>query len=122
MVAACVHLAQQRSDSRPVAPPASPVAVNVAPLIRAGDANSILELEARDSSWIEVTDSRGQLLLRDTLEPGLPRRIRLRQGLRLFTVRPENLHYRIDGGEFQSFPARAPGRWIAIKPRPVQIP
>jgi hypothetical protein len=96
--------------------------VNAEPRIRAGNANSILELEARDSSWIEVTDSNGQLLLRDTLEAGLPRRIRLRQGLRLFTARPEHLYYRIDGGAFQPLPSGASGRWIVITPLPAQSP
>jgi hypothetical protein len=117
-----LHLAQRRSDGRPAASPAARVAVNADPRIQAGDANSILELEARDSSWIEVTDSDGQLLLRDTLEAGLPRRIRLRQGLRLFTARPDHLRYRIDGGAFQPLPAGASGRWIVISPLPAQSP
>jgi hypothetical protein len=117
-----LYLAQRRSAGRPAASPAARVAVNADPRIQAGDANSILELEASDSSWIEVTDSDGQLLLRDTLEAGLPRRIRLRQGLRLFTARPENLRYRIDGGAFQPLPAGASGRWIVMTPLPAQSP
>jgi hypothetical protein len=117
-----LHLAQRRSAGRPAAPTAARVAMNADPRIRAGDATSILELEARDSSWIEVTDSDGQLLLRDTLEAGLTRRVRLRQGLRLFTARPEHLRYRIDGGPFQPLPAGASGRWIVITPRPAQSP
>lgn len=117
-----LHLAQRRSAGRPAAPTVARVAVNADPRIRAGDANSILEFEAQDSCWIEVTDSNGQLLLRDTLEAGLPRRIRLRHGLRLFTARPEHLRYRIDGGPSQPLPAGAAGRWIVITPRPDRSP
>jgi hypothetical protein len=122
MAGSGLHLVQRRSADRSAAPTAARVAVNAEPRIRAGDANSILELEARDSSWIEITDSNGQLLLRDTLEAGLPRRIRLRHGLRLFTARPDHLRYRIDGGDFQPLPARASGRWIVITPLPAQSP
>jgi len=117
-----LHLAQRRSAGRPAAPTAARAAMNADPRIQAGDATSILELEAQDSPWIEVTDSDGQLLLRDTLEAGLTRRVRLRQGLRLFTARPEHLRYRIDGGPFQPLPAGASGRWIVITPRPAQSP
>ena len=66
--------------------------------------SSILQLQAEGSSWVEVQDLRTQaVLFIGVLEAGQSRTIRLRQGLRLRSGRPDLLSLRIDDGPAEPF-------------------
>lgn len=65
---------------------------------------SLIELQASDSTWVEVSDVEGHPLLHDTLHAGEQRRIRLRRGLEVYAARPEQLRFRVDEGGWQSWP------------------
>jgi cytoskeleton protein RodZ len=70
--------AQPQSDAtEPVAgplpvssAPAAPVALNTAALVEAPVVGAMLLFKARASSWVEVTDARGSVVLRRTLSAG----------------------------------------------------
>jgi len=66
--------------------------------------DSLVELRAADSTWVEVADLEGQPLLQDTMHAGDKRRIRLRTGLEVYAARPEQLSFRVDEGSWQSWP------------------
>lgn len=88
----------------------------------AGDSKTIVTLEARDASWIEVINVRsGELLLQDTLNAGDTRRVRLRSGLRLYAARPEALRYSLDGTDFTAWPTTAASGWLELKPNPAGL-
>jgi len=70
----------------------------------AGSPDSLIELNATDATWVEVSDRQGQPLLQDTLTAGDQRRVRLRDGLELYAARPEFLRFRVDEGHWQSIP------------------
>ena len=65
---------------------------------------SLVELRAADSTWVEVADLDGQPLLQDTMHARDKRRIRLRTGLEVYAARPEHLSFRVDEGSWQSWP------------------
>lgn len=103
---------QRRPLSTQHAMPVAPVA----------DAETIVTLDARDASWLEVINAQtGELLLQDTLTTGETRRIRLRSGLRLYAARPEALRYSLDGTHFQPWPSAGAAGWLELKPRPAGL-
>lgn len=69
-----------------------------------GSAMSLVDLKATGTTWVEVAEPQGTLLLQDTLHQGDHRRIRLRNGLEIFAARPDQLNVRIDEGVWQPFP------------------
>jgi hypothetical protein len=81
-----------------------------------GDTQSVIDLEASAPSWIEVKDHKGEVLLTDTLVQGGQRRIRLRNGLRLFAARPEHVRYRVDEGAWKLFPESAGDQFVELVP------
>jgi hypothetical protein len=79
--------------------------------------SSILQVQARDSSWVEVQDLRTQeVLFIGVLEAGQSRTIRLRQGLRLRSGRPDLLTLRIDDGPAEPFGQSQGHDWRAVMP------
>lgn len=65
---------------------------------------SLVDLLSSGTTWVEVVDSGGELLLRDTLNRGDTRRIRLRSGLTVLAGQPQLLRYRVDEGPWQRWP------------------
>ena len=79
--------------------------------------SSILQVQARDSSWVEVQDLRTQaVLFIGVLEAGQSRTIRLRQGLRLRSGRPDLLTLRIDDGPAEPFGLSQGQDWRTVMP------
>lgn len=79
--------------------------------------SSILQVQARDSSWVEVQDLRTQaVLFIGVLEAGQSRTIRLRQGLRLRSGRPDLLTLRIDDGPAEPFGQSQGQDWRTVMP------
>lgn len=98
----------------PVLPPQ--VAQQTHPV--AGTSESLVELSADDATWVEVRDRQGQVLLQDTLQGNDQRRIRLRSGLEIYAARPELLSFRVDEGEWQTWPAAfLRSRLLLLTPR-----
>jgi len=95
-------IAQQASQNGVVLEPVSQASVLTYPVD--GSPESLIELNASDATWVEVSDRQGQPLLQDTLNAGDQRRIRLRDGLELYAARPELLRFRVDEGPWQAFP------------------
>jgi len=73
-------------------------------LVVNASSDSLVELHAIDSTWVEVADVEGLPLLHDTLSAGDRRRIRLRSGLEIYAARPEQLRFRVDNGAWQLWP------------------
>lgn len=91
-----------------VSVPESPVTVNQ---------GSTLVLRATGTSWVEVQDlSTREVLLIDLLEPGQQRQIRLRQGLRIRSGRPDLLSIQIDAGAQQPFGGNVGLGWRTVLP------
>jgi len=79
--------------------------------------SSILQVQARDSSWVEVQDLRTQaVLFIGVLEAGQSRTIRMRQGLRLRSGRPDLLTLRIDDGPAEPFGLSQGQDWRTVMP------
>ena len=79
--------------------------------------SSILQLQAQGSSWVEVQDLRSQaVLFIGVLEAGQSRTIRLRQGLRLRSGRPDLLTLRIDDGPLEPFGLSQGQDWRTVMP------
>lgn len=79
--------------------------------------SSILQLQAQGSSWVEVQDLRSQaVLFIGVLEAGQSRTIRLRQGLRLRSGRPDLLTLRIDDGPREPFGLSQGQDWRTVMP------
>lgn len=70
----------------------------------AATSDSLVELWTTDSTWVEVSDRDGRILLHDTLHAGDQRRIRFRTGLEIYAARPEQLRFRVDDGPWQPVP------------------
>lgn len=89
-----------------------PAAAPAAPL-----SNSVLQVQAQGSSWVEVQDLRSHaVLFIGVLEAGQSRTIRLRQGLRLRSGRPDLLTIRIDDGQPQPFGLSQGQDWRTVMP------
>jgi len=87
------------------------------PLPAAALSNSILQVQAQGSSWLEVQDLRSQaVLFIGVLEAGQSRTIRLRQGLRLRSGRPDLLTIRIDDGPLEPFGLSQGQDWRTVMP------
>ena len=79
--------------------------------------NSVLQVQAQGSSWVEVQDLRSHaVLFIGVLEAGQSRTIRLRQGLRLRSGRPDLLTLRIDDGQPQPFGLSQGQDWRTVMP------
>ena len=79
--------------------------------------NSVLQVQAQGSSWLEVQDLRSHaVLFIGVLEAGQSRTIRLRQGLRLRSGRPDLLTLRIDDGQPQPFDLNQGQDWRTVMP------
>jgi len=79
--------------------------------------SSTLQLQAQGSSWVEVQDLRSQaVLFIGVLEAGQSRTIRLRQGLRLRSGRPDLLTLRIDDGPLEPFGLSQGQDWRTVMP------
>ncbi|MFM1812259.1 MAG: hypothetical protein RLZZ336_1197 [Cyanobacteriota bacterium] len=79
--------------------------------------NSVLQVQAQGSSWVEVQDLRSHaVLFIGVLEAGQSRTIRLRQGLRLRSGRPDLLTIRIDDGSPQPFGLSHGQDWRTVMP------
>ena len=86
---------QQNQASRPNPKPVQAAALRT---------DSVLQLRATGSSWVEVQDLQtGEVLLIGVLEAGDARTIRLRQGLRMRSGRPDLLNLQIDDGPPRAF-------------------
>jgi hypothetical protein len=78
---------------------------------------STLQVQAQGSSWVEVQDLRSHaVLFIGVLEAGQSRTIRLRQGLRLRSGRPDRLTIRIDDGQPQPFGLSQGQDWRTVMP------
>ena len=78
---------------------------------------STLQVQAQGSSWVEVQDLRSHaVLFIGVLEAGQSRIIRLRQGLRLRSGRPDRLTIRIDDGQPQPFGLSQGQDWRTVMP------
>lgn len=78
---------------------------------------STLLLRASGTSWVEVQDlSTREVLLIGLLEPGQQRQIRLRQGLRIRSGRPDLLSIQIDAGAQQPFGNNVGLGWRTVLP------
>ena len=78
---------------------------------------SILQVQAQGSSWLEVQDLRSHaVLFIGVLETGQSRTIRLRQGLRLRSGRPDLLTIRIDDGQSEPFGLSQGQDWRTVMP------
>jgi len=78
---------------------------------------SILQVQAQGSSWLEVQDLRSHaVLFIGVLEAGQSRTIRLRQGLRLRSGRPDLLTIRIDDGQPEPFGLSHGQDWRTVMP------
>jgi len=78
---------------------------------------SILQVQAQGSSWLEVQDLRSHaVLFIGVLEAGQSRTIRLRQGLRLRSGRPDLLILRIDDGQPEPFGPDQGQEWRTVMP------
>lgn len=123
-VLACTALAglgwsaARQSGWRPMAArrlPAAPLAAGLRPATPLS--NSILQVQALGSSWLEVQDLRSHaVLFIGVLEAGQSRTIRLRQGLRLRSGRPDLLTIRIDDGQSQPFGLSQGQDWRTVMP------
>jgi len=79
--------------------------------------SSILQVQAEGSSWLEVQDLRTQaVLFIGVLEAGQSRTIRLRQGLRLRSGRPDLLTLRIDDDPAEPFGLTQGQDWRTVMP------
>ncbi|MBM5799609.1 MAG: hypothetical protein FJ077_01950 [Cyanobacteria bacterium K_DeepCast_35m_m2_023] len=94
-----------------VASPTPPTRRSPSPLSRnlsvAGTEMSLLELQARSPTWVQINNRGGELLMKDTFAMSGNPPIRLRNGLRLIAARPEVLLFRVDGGPWQAWPKDA---------------
>ncbi|MEB3276796.1 MAG: DUF4115 domain-containing protein [Cyanobacteriota bacterium] len=80
-------------------------------------AQSTLVLRAQGTSWVEVQDLRTrQVLFVGLLERGEQRSIRLRQGLRLRSGRPDLLTLQIDAGRVWTFGNAMGIGWRSVLP------
>jgi Domain of unknown function (DUF4115) len=78
---------------------------------------SILQVQAQGSSWLEVQDLRSHaVLFIGVLEAGQSRTIRLRQGLRLRSGRPDLLTLRIDDAQPEPFGLSQGQDWRTVMP------
>lgn len=104
--------------ARPRAPgSAAALRLPAASRLAAPVSSSILQLQARGSSWVEVQDLRSQaVLFIGVLEAGQSRTIRLRQGLRLRSGRPDLLTLRIDDGPLEPFGLSQGQDWRTVMP------
>lgn len=105
----------QWSQHQPMrlARPASPVPGSPATPAQ----GSTLVLRARGTSWVEVQDlNTREVLLIGLLEPGQERQIRLRQGLRIRSGRPDLLSMQIDAGPQQPFDNNLGLGWRTVLP------
>ena len=119
MVLACTALAglgwgaarQLGSRAAVVQPPAA------LPPAALPQSRSTLQVQAQGSSWVEVQDLRSHaVLFIGILEAGQSRTIRLRQGLRLRSGRPDRLTIRIDDGSPQPFGLSQGQDWRTVMP------
>lgn len=102
-----LRLSAEAPPRLPASAPPTTAAVAGQALPVVGSDKSLVELESSEPTWVEVSDRRGQLLLKDTVSGGDHRRIRLRNGLQLFAARPEVLRFRVDEGPWQAWPKQA---------------
>ncbi len=87
------------------------------PPVAAPLSNSVLQVQAEGSSWVEVQDLRSHaVLFIGVLEAGQSRTIRLRQGLRLRSGRPDLLTIRIDDAQPQPFGLSQGQDWRTVMP------